>query len=114
MMSYKNPPVATEEGLAAIEASDAVVIGPSNPITSISPILTCEGMRRAIRDKLVIAVSPFLGDTPFSGPAVLSCRQRDLNPAHKELSIVMMGLPISSCRISAILSGLAMPSDWIR
>jgi LPPG:FO 2-phospho-L-lactate transferase len=69
VMSYKNPPAATAEGLAVIEASDAVVIGPSNPITSISPILECEGIRHAIRDKLVIAVSPFLGNTPFSGPA---------------------------------------------
>src|SRR5512136_537083 len=69
VMSYKNPPAATEEGLAVIEASEAVVIGPSNPITSISPILECEGIRHAIRDKLVITVSPFLGNTPFSGPA---------------------------------------------
>jgi LPPG:FO 2-phospho-L-lactate transferase len=69
IMNYKNPPAATDEGLAVIEASDAVVIGPSNPITSISPILECEGIRHAIRDKLVIAVSPFLGNTPFSGPA---------------------------------------------
>ena len=69
VMNYKTPPVATEEGIAVIEASTAVVIGPSNPITSISPILACEGMRRAIRDKLVITVSPFLGDIPFSGPA---------------------------------------------
>jgi LPPG:FO 2-phospho-L-lactate transferase len=67
--SFKNPPLATEEGLAMIEASEAVVIGPSNPITSISPILECEGIRHALRDKLVIAVSPFLGDAPFSGPA---------------------------------------------
>jgi len=67
--SFKNPPLATEEGIAIIEASEAVVIGPSNPITSISPILECEGIRHAIRDKMVITVSPFLGTTPFSGPA---------------------------------------------
>jgi LPPG:FO 2-phospho-L-lactate transferase len=67
--SFKNPPLATEEGMAIIEASEAVVIGPSNPITSISPILECEGIRHAIRDKMVITVSPFLGTTPFSGPA---------------------------------------------
>ncbi len=69
VMSYKNPPSATEEALAMIEASEAVVIGPSNPITSISPILECEGIRHALRDTLVLAVSPFLGNTPFSGPA---------------------------------------------
>jgi LPPG:FO 2-phospho-L-lactate transferase len=67
--SYKTPPAATEEGLALIEASEAVVIGPSNPITSISPILECQGMMQAIRKKLVITVSPFLGNSPISGPA---------------------------------------------
>jgi LPPG:FO 2-phospho-L-lactate transferase len=63
------PPVATPEVLEAIGASDTVVIGPSNPITSITPILECAGVREAIRDKFVIAVSPFIGDTPVSGPA---------------------------------------------
>ncbi len=63
------PPVATEEVLAVIEASDIVVIGPSNPITSISPILACEGIKSALMDKMVIAVSPFIGNAPVSGPA---------------------------------------------
>jgi LPPG:FO 2-phospho-L-lactate transferase len=63
------PPVATGEVLTAIGASDAVVIGPSNPITSIGPILACEGMKRALKDKFVIAVSPFIGHAPVSGPA---------------------------------------------
>jgi LPPG:FO 2-phospho-L-lactate transferase len=67
--SFNEPPVATEEVLAVIEASDTIVIGPSNPITSISPILGCEGIKSAIRDKVVIAVSPFIGNTPISGPA---------------------------------------------
>ena len=67
--SFNEPPVATEEVLATIEASDAVVIGPSNPITSISPILACEGLKPALKDKFVIAVSPFIGHAPVSGPA---------------------------------------------
>jgi LPPG:FO 2-phospho-L-lactate transferase len=67
--NFTVPPVATEEGLAAIEASDAVVIGPSNPITSILPILSCEGMKDALKDKFVVAVSPFIGNEPISGPA---------------------------------------------
>jgi LPPG:FO 2-phospho-L-lactate transferase len=83
IMSYKNPPVATEEGLAVIEASTAVVIGPSNPITSISPILACEGIRQAIRDKLVITVSPFLGETPFSGPAGTLMKAAGFEPSSK-------------------------------
>ena len=67
--SYDDQPVATEEALSAIDASDVVVIGPSNPITSILPILECDGIKSAIRDKFVIAVSPFIGNAPVSGPA---------------------------------------------
>lgn len=67
---YREPPVATPEVLEAIESSDAVIIGPSNPITSILPILECEGVREALRrHRCVIAVSPFIGDAPISGPA---------------------------------------------
>jgi len=67
--TFSEPPVVTEEVHAAIGASDAVVIGPSNPITSISPILACDGMKAALKDKFVIAVSPFIGHAPVSGPA---------------------------------------------
>ena len=72
--NFSEPPVATEETLEAIASSDAIVIGPSNPITSILPILSCEGMRGALRDKVVIAVSPFIGDAPVSGPAAALMR----------------------------------------
>ncbi|MGA2161564.1 MAG: 2-phospho-L-lactate transferase [Methanoregula sp.] len=63
------PPESTEEVIQAVEASDVVVIGPSNPITSITPILECRGLKDALRDKFVIAISPFIGDAPVSGPA---------------------------------------------
>jgi len=53
----------------AIENSDAVIIGPSNPVTSILPILSLEGVRKALRDTFVIAVSPIIGNNPVSGPA---------------------------------------------
>ncbi|HIH44255.1 MAG TPA: 2-phospho-L-lactate transferase [Candidatus Methanoperedenaceae archaeon] len=58
-----------EEVLDAIEHEDTVVIGPSNPISSIGPILSMRGVREALRDKRVIAVSPMIGSAPVSGPA---------------------------------------------
>jgi LPPG:FO 2-phospho-L-lactate transferase len=79
--SYSEPPVATAEVLAAIEASDAVVIGPSNPITSILPILECEGICPALHNKYVIAVSPFIGNAPVSGPASALMQARGLEPS---------------------------------
>ena len=78
----REPPVATPEVIAAIEASDAVVIGPSNPVTSISPILECAGVREALRrHRRVIAVSPFIGDAPISGPAAALMRASGREPS---------------------------------
>ncbi len=81
MRNFNVPPVATDEGLAAIEASDAVVIGPSNPITSILPILSCDGMKEALKDKFVIALSPFIGEEPISGPAGALMRAAGFAPS---------------------------------
>jgi len=67
--SYREEPVATPEVLAALREAEAVVIGPSNPVTSIAPILECRGVPEALRDQYVVAVSPFIGDRPVSGPA---------------------------------------------
>ena len=78
---FDAPPVATSEVIDAIEGSDAVVIGPSNPVTSISPILECTGVREALRRQHVIVVSPFIGDAPVSGPAAALMRAFGKEPS---------------------------------
>ncbi|KLK88394.1 2-phospho-L-lactate transferase [Methanoculleus sediminis] len=66
------PPAVTDEVRAAIEESDAVVIGPANPAASILPILDCAGMRDLLLEKFVVAVSPFSGGVaPDSKDAAL-------------------------------------------
>jgi LPPG:FO 2-phospho-L-lactate transferase len=55
----------------AITKADAVVIAPSNPVTSIGPILAVPGIRDALlgaRGKIA-AVSPIVGNAPVAGPA---------------------------------------------
>lgn len=52
-----------------IKNSDAVIIGPSNPVTSILPIISIEGVKEALKDTYVIAVSPIIGNDSVSGPA---------------------------------------------
>ncbi len=57
--------------LEAISSADAVLIAPSNPVTSIGPILAVPGIREALlsaRGKIV-AVSPIVGNAPVAGPA---------------------------------------------
>jgi LPPG:FO 2-phospho-L-lactate transferase len=66
---FPEPPKATPEVLQAIGKAEGVVIGPSNPVTSIAPILECAGVPEALAGKFVVAVSPFIGDRPVSGPA---------------------------------------------
>jgi len=57
--------------IEAITTADAVLIAPSNPVTSIGPILTVPGVRDALiraRGKIA-AVSPIVGNAPVAGPA---------------------------------------------
>ncbi|MCD2199888.1 2-phospho-L-lactate transferase [Halobacterium sp. KA-4] len=63
-----------EDAAPADAALDAlrdgpVIIGPSNPVTSIGPMLVLDGVREALRESTVVAVSPFVEDEVFSGPA---------------------------------------------
>jgi LPPG:FO 2-phospho-L-lactate transferase len=61
---------ATPEVLEAIGGADAIVIGPSNPVISIGPILSVSGVREAIAatDAPVVAVSPYVAGRVVKGP----------------------------------------------
>ncbi len=58
------------EVLEAVGSADAIVIGPSNPVISIGPILALPGMREALdaADAPVLAVSPFVAGEVVKGP----------------------------------------------
>jgi LPPG:FO 2-phospho-L-lactate transferase len=55
----------------AIISAHAVILAPSNPISSIGPILAVPGIREALRSARgkVAAVSPIVGNAPVAGPA---------------------------------------------
>ena len=55
----------------SILSASAVIIAPSNPITSIGPILSVPGIRQALRQTkaTVAAISPIVGEAAVSGPA---------------------------------------------
>jgi LPPG:FO 2-phospho-L-lactate transferase len=55
----------------AIMSANAVILAPSNPSTSIGPILSVYGIREALRktQATVAAISPIVGDAAVSGPA---------------------------------------------
>jgi LPPG:FO 2-phospho-L-lactate transferase len=65
----------TPEVLAALAEAQAVVIGPSNPVISIGPILAVPGMGEAIAGSgaPVVAISPFVDGRVLKGPTDAFC-----------------------------------------
>jgi LPPG:FO 2-phospho-L-lactate transferase len=57
-----------KKALEYMRNSDFVLIGPSNPITSIGPIIAMEEYEKLLQKKVVVGVSPMIGTAPVSGP----------------------------------------------
>jgi len=57
--------------LEALSTADIVLIGPSNPVVSIAPILAVPALRDAVASGRapVVGVSPIIGDAPVRGMA---------------------------------------------
>ncbi len=55
----------------SIAAAESIIFAPSNPVTSIGPILAVAGIRDALRQTKapIAAVSPIVGGDAVSGPA---------------------------------------------
>jgi LPPG:FO 2-phospho-L-lactate transferase len=85
----------TPEVHEAIAQAEAVVIGPSNPIASIGPMLAVPGMREALAetDAPVVAVSPLVGGRSLKGPT--------------EAFLSWAGHPVDDGGIAACYAGIA-------
>ena len=54
-----------------IDQCEVLIIGPSNPILSIGPILSLSKINQSIQNhNNVIAISPFVGKKALKGPSV--------------------------------------------
>jgi LPPG:FO 2-phospho-L-lactate transferase len=84
----------TPEVLAALREAEAIVIGPSNPVISIGPILAVPGMREAIAASgaPVVAVSPFVAGRVVKGPT--------------ERFMVAVGRPSTAAGVASLYAGL--------
>ncbi len=61
----------TREVTSAVDEADRIIICPGNPATSIMPIFAVGEMQKLLASSNAekIAVSPMIGNRPFSGPA---------------------------------------------
>ncbi len=84
----------TPEVTKAIAAADLIVIGPSNPVISIGPILAVPGMREAIMTATapVVAVSPFVEGRVVKGPTAEFMRA--------------LGRPVTAAGVAGLYEGL--------
>ncbi len=82
-----NPPKRVIEH---IQNADAIIIGPSNPVTSIGPILAISEIRETLEaiDTPVLVISPFIDTKPISGPAGIFLQSKNL-PVHSKSLITL-------------------------
>lgn len=85
---------APDAVLEAITSARAIVIGPSNPIISIRPILEVPGVADALRaaPAPVVAVSPIVGGEVLKGPT--------------DAFMAWAGLPLNAAGVAAAYAGL--------
>ncbi|HEY1355757.1 MAG TPA: 2-phospho-L-lactate transferase [Solirubrobacterales bacterium] len=86
--------VPTAEVRGALRDADAIVVGPSNPVISIGPILAVPGMREAIADSgaPVVAVSPYVAGEVVKGPT--------------ERFMAAVGRPSTASGVASLYAGL--------
>jgi LPPG:FO 2-phospho-L-lactate transferase len=84
----------TPEVLNAIATAQAIVIGPSNPVISIGPILAVNGMRRALTqtNAPVVAVSPVVAGEVVKGPTAAFMDFSDLPVSNDGIATYYEGL----------------------
>jgi LPPG:FO 2-phospho-L-lactate transferase len=84
----------TPEVTEAIAGASAVIIGPSNPVISIGPILTLAPMRQALIDSPapIVAVSPIVGGDVLKGPTEAFMRWAGYDASTEAIAACYAGL----------------------
>jgi LPPG:FO 2-phospho-L-lactate transferase len=75
---------STPEVTAALVDADLVVIGPSNPLISVQPILEVIG--RQLHRERTVAVTPIVGGVALKGPTVEMLRALDFEASPQEVA----------------------------
>ena len=67
--------------IEAIMQADSVVVCPSNPWVSIDPICAVNGLCDILATKIIVAVSPIIGNRTFKGPAAKMFIELGIQPS---------------------------------
>ena len=74
--------VPTKESISSLKNADLIVLAPSNPLVSLSPIIDIPLIRETIINAKApkVAVSPFIGNKTVKGPANKMMEELGENP----------------------------------
>lgn len=79
--------------LDAVNSADGIIIGPSNPVSSILPIISIPELREALMSRRNrVAVSPIIAGKPVSGPADKFMQAIGMPPASEGVAELYSGL----------------------
>jgi len=92
VLSWEKSPEATDEVISAINRSDAVIIGPDDPVAGIAPILACKGIREALSGTFVIAVSPFSTEASLRSTGAYLLEAEGLDPSTTGVADLYRGI----------------------
>ena len=70
-----------KRALESIAKATAIILCPSNPWVSIDPILEIPGIKQAIKNKKVIAISPIIDGKTVKGPAAKMFTELGIEPS---------------------------------
>jgi LPPG:FO 2-phospho-L-lactate transferase len=70
-----------ETAVKAVNEAETIIICPSNPWVSISPIIEVPGFRPLLTDKKIVAVSPIIGGKTVKGPAAKMFSEMGIEPS---------------------------------
>jgi len=74
--------IVPKEVLELLTAAEQIIIGPSNPVTSIGPIILLKDIHallKRLKEKVTV-VSPLIGNQAISGPAVELMKVKKIEP----------------------------------
>jgi LPPG:FO 2-phospho-L-lactate transferase len=91
---FEGDALPTAAVLDTIGSADLVVIGPSNPIVSIGPILALPGIREVLADAAApkVAVSPIIAGRALKGPADRMLASLGHEPTARGVARIYAGL----------------------
>jgi LPPG:FO 2-phospho-L-lactate transferase len=81
----------SREFLGALDAADAVVLCPSNPLVSLGPILALPGIREKAAAKPSAAVTPIIGGRAIKGPLAKMLGELGRDPSAVEAARELRG-----------------------